>query len=93
MRLLADPVFVWGFGVFFLGVLAFFFFVFATIARVFMSVIRAIFGLRMPVGGHTGAGRANTHRACPNVQCGYLNPWNAQYCARCGSSLSRMDGQ
>lgn len=30
-------------------------------------------------------------RLCANPQCGYLNPDNARYCARCGRPLEDSD--
>lgn len=49
----------------------------------FRTLGRALFG-----AGHPDPGvPVNTLVGCPNTRCGYLNPPQARYCARCGSRL------
>ncbi len=53
------------------------------LACAFRTLVGALFGADPPDPGIP----PNTLAACPNTRCGYLNPPQARYCARCGSRL------
>lgn len=83
MTLAAGDIMVIVIGVFILGFLAFFAFMAAMVVRFFTFIFHQIkrSTQREPLS------RGPTVRLCSNARCGYLNPAEARYCARCGQAL------
>ena len=83
MTLAAGDIVVVVIGVLAVGFLGFFAVVAAMVVRFIGFVLRL--GSRSVRREPLAQGPAV--RSCPNVRCGYLNPANARYCARCGQAM------
>jgi hypothetical protein len=83
-------VMVWVAGLLLLGFLGFF----VVLALVVVKFTRSVFGSVFGHGGWTASAERSgpAVRLCGNERCGYLNPAQARYCARCGRKLGALQG-
>lgn len=88
---LADFVFVWIGGALLIGFFGFFAVVLTALARMVRFVVRAVLP-RDHDEDAAGMLTSEKPRQCRQPRCGHLNPPDARYCARCGSSLGDFDG-
>lgn len=77
-------------GVLAVGFLGFFAVVAAMVVRFITFVLRPVLHLGSRHVEPDSPAHGPTVRSCPNMHCGYLNPADARYCARCGQALDAV---